>query len=202
VSIFIYFLVALILSFIGSIPIGLITLNITQRTIQDGRKAGLMVAFGATVMEFIYTGVALVSLDFLNANNKITQSIKIAAIIVFFVIGLYYLLKKNSEIPAIKTDYNYLDFFKGIVIGALNMLIIPFWIFLGLWLKSNGFFFEDQFTIFIFSMGAAIGALLAFLGYIWLSEYVNTRSKQISAYTNKAVGILFLGLAIFQLLSM
>jgi len=161
-----------------------------------------MVSLGATVMEFVYTGVALLSLDFFNSNNSITHSIKTAAIIVFFAMGLYFLLKKSTEMPEVKTEYNYLDFFKGIVIGALNMLIIPFWIFLGLWLESNGFEFESRFTIFIFSVGAAIGALLAFLGYIWLSEYISTRSKQISLYTNKAVGILFLGLAIFQLVSM
>jgi hypothetical protein len=43
------------------------------------------------------------------------------------------------------------------------MLIIPFWIFLGIWLGSNGILFENKSIIFVFSIGAAIGAFLAFL---------------------------------------
>lgn len=81
----------------------------------------------------------------------------------------------------------------------MNILIVPFWIFLGIWLKSNGMLFENQTDIFIFSVGAAIGALLAFFGYILLSEYIVTKIKEINQYTNKAVGLIFLGLGIFQL---
>ena len=46
-----------------------------------------------------------------------------------------------------------------------------------------------------------MGALLAFLGYILLSEFIIKKTKEINRYTNKVVGILFLTLgivAIFQ----
>lgn len=198
-NIILYFIIALVLSFLGSLPIGLITLTITQKTIQNGRHSGLMIALGATVMEFVYTFIALLSLDFLTKNTAIGTYIKIFAIVVFLGMGIYYLLKKSNEKLKAAGEYNYFDFIRGFIVGMMNMLIVPFWIFLGIWLESNGILFENKSIIFIFSIGAAIGAFLAFLGYIFLSEYIVSKTKEINRYTKKAVGVLFLGLGIFQL---
>ena len=198
-NIILYFIIALVLSFLGSLPIGLITLTITQKTIQNGRNSGLMIALGATVMEFVYTFIALLSLDFLTKNTAIGTYIKIFATVAFLGMGIYYLLKESNEKLKAAGEYDYFGFIRGFIVGMINMLIVPFWIFLGIWLESNGILFENKSIIFIFSIGAAIGAFLAFLGYIFLSEYIVSKTKEINRYTNKAVGVLFLGLGIFQL---
>ena len=93
-NIIIYFLIGLVLSFLGSIPIGLITLTITQKTIEKGRISGLMIALGATVMEFVYTFIALISLDFFSNNETIGNYIKMFATVLFLGMGVFYFLKK------------------------------------------------------------------------------------------------------------
>ena len=198
-NLILYFSIALVLSFLGSLPIGLITLTITQKTIQNGRHSGLMIALGATIMEFIYAFIALLSLDLFTQNTSIGNYIKIFATAIFLAMGFYFLWKKNSTEVRPTAAYNYLDFLRGFIVGSMNLLIVPFWIFLGIWLKANGVSFKNNFDILIFSSGAALGALLAFFGYILLSEFIVKRTKKINQYTNKAVGILFLGLGIFQL---
>ncbi len=198
-SLGIYFIVALILSFLGTVPIGLITLTITQKTIQNGRQSGIMIAIGATVMEFIYTYVALISLDFFSKSTIISDYIKIFSTVVFFSLGIYFLWKKSNATLKATSEYDYFDFLRGITVGMMNMLIVPFWIFLGIWLESNGMFFKNKGDILIFSIGAAIGALIAFFGYILLSEYIVSKTKEIDRYTNKVVGLIFLGLGIFQM---
>ena len=82
-TLIVYFFVAFILSFLGSIPIGLITLTIAQKTIQNGRRSGLMVALGATIMEFVYTFIALLSLEFFTQNTAIGNYIKTFALVLF-----------------------------------------------------------------------------------------------------------------------
>jgi len=200
--IILYFFIGLVLSFLGSIPIGLITLTITQRTLEKGRTSGLMIALGATIMEFVYTFVALISLDIFSKNDMIGQYIKMFATVVFLGMGLYYFFKKNTSDLKTTPTYDYFDFLRGIAVGAMNLLIVPFWIFLGLWLESNGYIFDNYSIITVFSIGSAIGALLMFLIYIWMSESIINKSKQIKKYTNKAVGVLFLGLGIFQLIQL
>jgi hypothetical protein len=85
---------ALFLSFLGSLPIGLITLTITQKTIQNGRHSGLMIALGATIMEFVYAFIALLSLDLFTQNTSTRNYIKIFATAIFLALGFYFLWKK------------------------------------------------------------------------------------------------------------
>ncbi len=199
-SLLIYFTIALILSFLGSLPIGLITLTISQKTIEKGRKSGLLIASGALIMEFVYTYIALISLDIFTENTAIGNYIKTFATIVFFALGFYYLFKKSRTQNISAKDYDYFDFLRGIIVGMMNMLIIPYWIFFGLWLEANHLQFDRQACIIIFSAGAAIGAFIAFWLYILLSEFIIKKTKIIHRYTNKAVGILMLGLGVTQLI--
>ena len=93
-NLILYFSIALVLSFLGSLPIGLITLTITQKTIQNGRHSGLMIALGATIMEFIYAFIALLSLDLFTQNTSTRNYIKIFATAIFLALGFYFLWKK------------------------------------------------------------------------------------------------------------
>ncbi len=197
-----YFLVALILSFLGSLPIGLITLTITQKTIEKGMRAGLLIALGASVMEFGYTYLALMSLELFTENLAFESSIKIVAITVFMILAIYYYFKKPSSNLQPSSTYDYFDFFRGVVVGLMNVLILPFWIFLGIWLVSNGMDFNSQPYLLIFSFGATIGAFLAFLGYIWGSKLIEKKVVTLNQYTNKIVSVLFFGLGIFQLIQL
>jgi len=194
-----YFFVSLGISFLGSIPIGLISLTIVQRTIEKGKKSGFMIAAGATIMEFVYTFIALKSLDLFTENLDLGNYIKIISTVIFFIIGAYYFFKQPSEVSQPETKYDYFDFLRGFVVGFMNVLIVPFWIFIGVWLQTNGMEFVDNGCISVFSLGSALGALLAFISYIWFSGLIEGRLLKIKKYTNKIFGLLFFGLGIYQL---
>ncbi len=197
-SLVLYFIVAFVLSFLGSLPIGLITLTITQKTIEKGKQSGFMIASGATIIEFVYTYIALISLEFFTENTAIGNYIKLFSMIIFFGLGGYFLFKKSAVKIQSASTYDYFDFLRGLIVGMMNMLIIPFWIFLAIWLMSNGMLFDEDSSIISFSLGSAIGAFLAFLLYIWFSGFITKKVKAINQYTNKAIGVLFIGLALFQ----
>ncbi len=170
-----------------------------QRSVAKGKRAGLMIAAGATIMEFVYTFIALKSLDLFAENIEWDSYIKIISTIVFFVLGAYYFFKQPTEVSKPTSSYDYFDFFRGFMVGFMNLLIVPFWIFIGVWLQSNGMEFIDNTYIVNFSLGSAIGAFLAFLLYIWFSGLIEDRLNQINKYTNKIFGLLFIALGIFQL---
>ncbi|MEO0775530.1 MAG: LysE family transporter [Bacteroidota bacterium] len=200
-SLFLYFWIAFGLSFIGSLPIGLITLNIVQRSIQKGKPAGMMMALGATVMECIYPYVALLSLDTLVENVVFDQSIQIVGTLVFFGMGVYY-LRKESRPPLPVAQYDRRDFFRGVVVATMNVLVVPFWIFLALWLEANGIALKGQAVLVVFSLGAGLGALLAFGAYVWLSGWIMQRLVLINRYLDRVIGGIFLLLGLIQLLQL
>ncbi len=166
-SLVLYFLIAFIISILGTLPIGLITLTIAQKTIEEGRNTGILISLGATLMEFIYTLIALISLGFFNQNPLLGNVIRIIAIFIFLGMGIYLLIKKNKnrELKNKKINNNY-AFLQGIIIGIMNVQIILFWIFLSLWLEGYGIFFDENINIIIFSLGGSIGSLLVFGLYI------------------------------------
>jgi len=199
----VYYLVAsVVISFLGTLPIGLITLTIAQRTITQGKNAGMKVALGATIMEFVYTFIAVKALDFFNENVQLNQSIKIASAILFLMVGLYLLFKKPKKEIEIKGKESYKNFIAGLIVGTMNFLIVPFWIFFGLLLESYGMAFEDYSKLVVFSIGSALGALLGFILYIWFSALIKEKLTAVTKYTNKIFGILFLILSLVQFLQL
>lgn len=194
-----YFIIAFLLSALGTIPIGLITLTIAQKTITKGKQAGWQVALGATIMEFIYTLIALYGLDALSVENSWNTYLKMGTSLLFLILGIHYLSKSSSELKKANDSNQRIDFLQGIGVGMMNVLIVPFWLVLGLWLQSNGLAFEQHKELFSFSIGAALGALLIFGVYIEGSLLLLGKSQKITKYTNKIIGSLFLGLALFQL---
>ncbi len=156
-------------------------------------------SLGATVMECVYPYIALLSLDILVENVTFDQSIKVIGMLVFFGMGIYYLRKKTqTELPT--ANYESLDFFRGFVVATMNVLVVPFWIFLALWLEANGVVLEGQAVLLIFSLGAGLGALLAFLGYVWLSAWIMKRIAEINRYLDKVIGGIFIALGVLQLI--
>ena len=195
-----YFFIAFFLSALGSTPIGMITLKVTEKTIHDGFRSGVMVALGATVIEFLYTYIALSSTDFFLDNVNINSTINLIAMVVFFGLGFYHIFKKSKVVLNHSGEYKTFDFFKGLILASMNMLIIPFWIFLVIWLKNYGVELSTNFEQLIFSAGAAFGALIIFLLYVRLGKFIATRIQKVAFYTNKLVGSLFLMLGIYQLI--
>lgn len=198
-NIALYFIISFIISAIGSLPTGLITLTIMQRTLEAGKKAGYMLSFGATVMEFVYTYIALYGLTFFQESVATNYYMQIFATIVFFGFGFYNFFKESKPPTAPTNDYDYFDFGRGFLVATMNVLIIPFWLFIALWLANYDMTFDTQTNIIVFSIGSALGALAVFIGYAELGHYILARIGKIVKYTNKIVGVIFVILGIYQL---
>jgi threonine/homoserine/homoserine lactone efflux protein len=199
-NLLILFIIGIVLSAGGALPVGLINLSVAKRTINRGAKSGLMVALGASIIELLYTFIAVYFVDFLVRNEIISQFIQIAAFCIFLCLGIYYMLKKTKEVEQPIRKSKARDFVLGIGISSMNMLIIPYWMFLSFWLKSNGFEFSGFNSILILSLGSTLGAFLVFILYIKLGSLIVNKLHMVTVYSNKFLGILFFGLAIFQVI--
>ena len=108
--------------------------------------------------------------------------------------------KRPTCTPSAPADsYDYFDFGRGFIVATMNVLIIPFWLFIALWLSNYDFTFDTQTNIIAFSLGSALGALAVFIGYAELGHYILARIGKIVKYTNKIVGVVFVILGIYQL---
>lgn len=199
-SYIIHFGLGYILSLIGSLPLGMINMAVADEAINKGFKAGMIIAFGAAVVEFLQAFIALKFTYLFTENPKVDLVIQWGVIPVFIVLGLYYLFKKPNTASSKKNVESVSGFFKGMMLSTLNMLAIPYWVFYGTYLNSEGILVYENVYIIVFALGVMFGGLTLFTAYAKLGLLVVEKMDKARFYTNRFIGILFLGFGVFQLI--
>jgi threonine/homoserine/homoserine lactone efflux protein len=201
-DIVLFFIVAAI-SFVGSIQIGAVNMAVVQTTLNRNLSAGILVAIGGSIPEFIYSFLALRGLFFIQKNQATLDFLNILIIPVFIVIGLFYLFNKESETVSNKSlnGDKKVNFFKGFSLGMLNPQLLPFWFFILVYLDKY-FIINDLSAKYAFVLGTGIGAL----GILLLFAFTANRfDKQIKNFLrrfsmNIIMGAIFIILALIQII--
>lgn len=186
-------------SFLGTIPFGTINVSITEASIQKGARIGIMMGIGASVVEFFQSYVALSFYNILINNPKTERTIIIICIPIFLLIGTYYLFKKNSHMPRpTHRAAHAMGVAKGFMLSALNLIAVPYYVFLGGYLANSGLIRLQPDLIAAFSLGVVAGSFLVFVLYAELGRYIQRKSDKLSRYASKIVGSIFIAIAISQ----
>jgi threonine/homoserine/homoserine lactone efflux protein len=193
------------LSFIGSLPFGIINMTVAHTAIYKRLSAALLVALGAIVVEFFQVIIALKFTYLFDESGTVSQVLKILAIIVFLVAGVYYLFFARTKSPEKKEENpgnlrN--EFLKGMVISSLNVMAIPFWIFYGAYLTANECLVHENKYILIFAVGTMAGTFILLFCYALLGKRIMRKSELVTLWVNRSVGTILVILGIYQLTGM
>lgn len=180
---------------------GTINVSIAEESIRRGVRAGIIMSLGAAFVEFFQAYVALSFFNILSTNPEVERTIILICIPIFLVIGFYFLMKKNTvqTTPHTKAS-NVIGFAKGAMVTTLNLIAIPYYVFLGGYLHSAGLIRLEPEFIAAFSVGVVGGTFLVFLIYAKLGQYIRKKSEKLSKYASKVVGAIFILIAISQAL--
>jgi len=196
----IFFIVAAI-SFGGSIHIGAVNLAVVQATLNRNISAGILVAIGGSIPEFIYSFIALKGVFFLKDNQFLLSWLNWLIIPIFLLMGLVYLFRKESNsVDKISVkDKSKLDFLKGFSLGMLNPQLLPFWFFMLIFLNKY-FAINDLSAKYAFVLGTGMGAFAILALFAYLAHryklYINQLLSNFSV--NRLMGYLFISLALIQ----
>lgn len=191
-------LAGFVLSFVGSLPPGLISLTVTNENIRRGVRSALWIALGASLVEMIQAFVSVQFSQMLSIQEGILPYFRWASVLVFLALGIYLFAQK----PRLKTtgrDYAYRDFLLGVVVSSLNFLAYPYWIFYGTYLQAESWLGMSIWDGLFLGIGVCGGTFLAMLVYISLSKWMVDSLPQVIGAVNKGLGLLFILLAAWQL---
>jgi threonine/homoserine/homoserine lactone efflux protein len=190
------------LSFLGSLPFGMINTSVAETAMRKDFRAGLEASAGASLVEFFQAVLSLLLIDVFVKSAFLDKAFQIVALVVFAVLAVYYLLEARKDQKPHKPKVNKLpalpDFARGALISSLNVLAFPYWIFYGAWLYANGWMQTGWTDTLVFSAGTMLGVFLALLLYAWLGVFLMTRATRIAKRVNWLLGLLFLALAAYQ----
>jgi threonine/homoserine/homoserine lactone efflux protein len=193
-----------LVSFIGSLPMGLINLTVAETAVSRGMRAALLLALGAVIVEFGQILVALFFADWFTSDPAREFWISLVGSVVFIAAGLFYLLQKPGK-PALNTDQEFRKgnpFFHGLGLSAVNMLAIPFWLMTGAYSSAQGWLGKEALLLVCFALGAVLGTYGLFYLYARLGLFILRRSKIISKYAGKGIGVIFILLGSWQIIKL
>ncbi|GAB2612001.1 hypothetical protein GCM10027035_05600 [Emticicia sediminis] len=198
---FALFLLVVLISFVGSIQIGAVSLAVIQTTLNRNRSSGVWVALGGSIPEFIFSFIALKGLLFLQQNQTIIDWLNLLIIPIFLLLGLYNFFQKEAdsdEEGVTETSKNF-DFAKGFSLGMLNPQLLPFWFFSLVYI-SKYFSINTLSAKYAFVLGTGVGAFGILVVFAQLTHLYHLRIRKIlkNYSINRLMAFVFISLALIQ----
>jgi len=189
------------LSFIGSLPFGMLNLTVADLGMRKGMRPALLFAAGAALLEYGQSLIAIRFAQWFIAGSTLRTYIDWAAVIIFFSLGLYFLLSKsqpvkaNQELP--QADHHY--FMKGVGMAVFNVIVYPYWVFYSTFLINQGWMSTSWADSLAFSAGITLGAWALFYGYARFSVWLIGRSEHFAKYATRFFALMVFTLGAIQL---
>jgi len=164
------FLVGYLASFVGLIPPGLLNMTAAKIGVKQGRKPALIFSVGVIVVVCIQTGLGLAFARYIEQHPEIVDILQKVTLGIFLALTFYFFaLAKDTrrEIPKGVKRSKTNRFLYGILLSALNMLPIPYWVYVSISLSALGWFFFDPQILGWAIFGSAMGTFSMLLIYIY-----------------------------------
>lgn len=153
-----------------SLP-GLLNMTAVKISKNNGRKSAYTYVMGALVVIFIQTYIAIFFAKLIDSSPIITDALQEVGFVIFTVLTVYFLFfakhteKRKSQRKEQKSPKEN-KFLYGMMLAALNVFPIPYYVFLSVTLASYSYpIFERPYTS-IFALGVVLGSALMFYLYI------------------------------------
>src|SRR6478736_6548012 len=185
------FFLGFIVAAIGITPPGLINMTAAKVSLKDGRTEAIFFAVGATLIVFFQTFLALLFADFISSHPDVISKLQEIGLFIFIALTVYFFWKaKRPKLPKgeIKIRSKANRFFLGMLLSALNLFPIPYYVFVSITLSSYGYFYFLNSFICAFVGGVVLGSFLVFMLYIFYFKKREAKSSFLINNGNYIIG--------------
>lgn len=198
-NVLISYFVGMFAAIIASIPVGPITFAIIQATLNRGKLAGFMIAFGAIFVEIFFCVVAVFGLGSLINSDTILEVLHVVSIPVLILLGFISLFKKEKEFshdtPSVKAS-NFL--LLGATLCFTNPIIVGYWVLITANLKQRGWLHDEFMEKTVFIAGIVTGVILFFTAVIQVTDWKKQSiSLRVRNQINIGLGIFFIAFGVY-----
>jgi len=164
----------LLISFLGSLPPGHLTVAATYITARQGTNAGIIYSLGAMLAEVFVVRLALSAMNRMAGKYKFFFILEIITILLLtaMTIACFYFATQVNTIAATK-QYNITNLFStGFFISVINPIHFPFWIGWSVVLMDRNVLLPNTKNYNWYVTGIGIGSMLGFAVFIYGGEFL------------------------------
>ena len=146
----------------------------------DGRSEAISFASGATVIVLFQTYIALLFAKFIFSRQDIINILQEIGVVLFLGLSVYFFWSARKPKKAkqeIKMHSKASRFFLGMLLSALNLFPIPYYVFVSVTMSAYGYFFFNSFFIYSFVLGVVLGSFCVFYLYILYFKKQENKTK-------------------------
>ena len=187
------------MSYLGLISPGMLNMTALKTRIETGKRESLLFSIGASMVVFVQASIALIFVDFFVAKPEVISLLEKLAVFVFLALAFFfYRLSRKKVDTQTKKSKNYL--IRGMGMSSLNMLAIPYYLGLSLYLASQQRLILEVPYKLVFTLGASLGTMLLFFTYVYFAKRIAMRVTFVVKKINLILSVLFLILGILAII--
>lgn len=208
---FLTFLIGIVLNALGYIPPGNINLTVAQLTINKGMRQALYFILAFSCVEVCFTFGMMrfarwISSD-VNLDSNISE-VRLGTYVDAFMIMLFIVMGtitwvNRKKVPKTRSEDNRSkkgSVFYGILLGVLNPVQIPFWLFFGNYVILHDWIQTDYLSLVIFSIGSGLGSAIALYGYAHFARYIQEKFALSNVLINRSIALFLYALALYLII--
>lgn len=195
------FLITYFAAFIGVVPPGLVNMTVAKTCVEKGKKSGLFVAIGAGIVILIQAFIAVLLAKYIFDHPFVRRMILRAGLVVFCILAVYFFIqaKHKKGVKHNRQKAKASSLFKGMLIAALNVFPIPYFVAIAGAMDLSGGMEYDWSLIVSFAIAACLGSFTALYIYVVLFDKIEKKAESFSRYSNYFMAALMLILIVVAL---
>jgi len=195
-------LLGFILSFLGQLPLGTMSITATQISVQENFNKAWKYSLGVALIEMVYLRAVLSGVEWIMQHRLFFSMLNWATLAFFLSLGVWSFIaaqKQHTGEKALLLNNRLNRFFLGISMSALNPAQIPFWFIWSGYFMDRGWLVPGFESFNWFTLGCGLGTVGGLALYMYGGNFLVTKMKASNRTLNKIMGIVFILAAVAQL---
>jgi threonine/homoserine/homoserine lactone efflux protein len=197
------FFLGLLLSFLGQLPLGTISLTATQIAIQESLGNAWKYSVGVALIEMVCLRLVLSGMEWVMHHQFLLSVFNWITVLFFLALGILSLAhtkEKASDGKALVLNHRMDRFMLGITMSILNPAQIPFWFIWSGYFLNQGWLPAGYGYFNLFTMGSGLGTVCGLAVYMYGGKKLVKEMKTSNQTLNKITAVIFVLAALVQVL--
>ncbi|WP_236002846.1 LysE family translocator [Luteirhabdus pelagi] len=194
--------IGFVAAMIGVIPPGLLNMYAAKISMKEGRRKALMFSLGVCTTVIIQTFVALIAARYLDRHPEYVDMLQKVALGIFICLTIYFFfIAKDTRrnVPKDMQATKAARFFSGMFIAFLNLLPLPYWVYISITFAGFGWFTFEQPGLWAAVLGSGLGTFATLFIYIQFFRKKEDR-KRLNVNMNFIIGGITAAISVITLI--
>jgi threonine/homoserine/homoserine lactone efflux protein len=194
------FFAGLVVSFLGSLPLGTTNVMVMQLSVERGMVPALFFSIGSLTVELIYVRLSLFAVDWLHRRRRIMHYLNLVTLLILILLTYesFHAALHPAAISPISLTKALPPLLFGMFLCAISTGQIPFWLGWSTILMERKILSPNGGTYWNYLFGIGLGTLLANGIFIYGGRLAGEGFQQDPSLLHWIIGIFYLLTAVWQ----